>query len=216
MSVITDTLATYNPLSLDMMRWIRMTYMTYQSSRLPRIPYTTVLQQSGTISISDLDELGHCNNMRYLREAEFARIYFMMRSGLWSTLDKLRHSGTKVGFVLASSFVRYRKELLLGDQFITTCKILCWTNKSVLFEQTVVKNNRIHFYVIFQQAVVGTTAIELMSHLTTEQSLPMPKHVQQWLDSEITSKSHIPFSTDDVKQYLNGAETITPTVNSKL
>lgn len=220
MSIILDKLSTYNPISTDIIRWLRMTYLTYQSHRLPHITHSSILQQSGIISVSDLDELGHCNNMRYLREAEFCRIYFMMRSNIWSSLITMSKQRNQLcGFVLANSYVRYRQQLLLGDKFVTTCKILCWNAKSVFFEQTIICNNRIHFYVIFQQSTINCTANELMSYITSEKSPDMPPHVKQWLTSQESSKSHIPFSENDVITYLannNSVSEQNTTATSKL
>jgi acyl-CoA thioesterase FadM len=84
----------YLPLSNDFARYFNMAYYGWKAREYIgtnakkqhhwNIPITVEHQ----VSISDLDELGHMNNLRYLRCAEFLRIYFMMTSRIWEALKK--------------------------------------------------------------------------------------------------------------------------------
>lgn len=65
---------------------------------------------SSRVFLSDLDWLLHMSNSKYLREADFGRIDFWLRTGVYQQMRKL---GRNVGLVLGAMSIRYRKELVL-------------------------------------------------------------------------------------------------------
>ncbi|MEE6462984.1 hypothetical protein FKM82_005728, partial [Ascaphus truei] len=85
---------------------------------------------SGLVLPHDLDFLLHMNNSRYLREADFARLSFFTRSGLFGALHSLG-----AGMVMAACTVRYRRSLRLLETFEIRTRLLCWDDKAFYVEQ---------------------------------------------------------------------------------
>lgn len=77
----------------------------------------------------DIDLHMHMNNARYLRAAEFGRIFYVLRIGLDVVLKDLS------GFaILAATTVRYRRELRLFQKYTLRTSIIYWTESDVYFE----------------------------------------------------------------------------------
>ena len=60
----------------------------------------------------DIDYLGHMNNSAFLAHAEYARWEWTAETGLLETMFS-----NKINFIVTSSSIRYRKEILINNKF---------------------------------------------------------------------------------------------------
>ncbi|XP_066479268.1 protein THEM6-like [Tiliqua scincoides] len=136
----------------------------------------------------DLDFLGHMNNARYLREAEFARCHFFAP---YKILDVLNALGGYM--VMTASCCRYRRALNVFERFDIHTRILGWDDSAVYVEQLFVRpsNGFIVAVVRAQFRVTGTTPAALMEHLAGKkvESPEIPEEVRHWMKyNEISSQ----------------------------
>jgi acyl-CoA thioesterase FadM len=80
---------------------------------------------------SDLDTSLHMNNGRYLTIMDLGRVDLMLGSGLLRVL--LKHGWTPIA---SSISIRYRRELRTFDRFSLETRLVCWTDVTVIMEQT--------------------------------------------------------------------------------
>lgn len=205
---MSSILWTYNPLSIDYLRFLRVLYLRWQASRLPTPhPYSITTQHHGAVSISDLDEMGHMNNMRYARECELARIHFLLATHMWWGVVAARKQGKKVALPVGSTVQRFRKELKLGARYTTTCKVVCWHKHSIIMEQTLISSGVVNYVLLVENVVYGLSADDLMRFVTSDASPPVPRYVEKWLASMHEQKKAIPRTAEEVNQYLGHIDT---------
>eukprot|EP00730_Choanoeca_flexa_P016259 TRINITY_DN7649_c1_g1_i1.p2 TRINITY_DN7649_c1_g1~~TRINITY_DN7649_c1_g1_i1.p2 ORF type:complete len:186 (+),score=13.55 TRINITY_DN7649_c1_g1_i1:1218-1775(+) len=127
---------------------------------------------------TDLDFLGHMNNARYPRSADFARYQLWKLNGVFKALDKLG------GFmVLGAHTIRFRRSLEPFEAFDIQSKVLGWDETNFYVEQRFVTQDGFVKAIMYarQSMVKATTAqvLETIGHTTPSPSLP--RHVQHWL-----------------------------------
>jgi acyl-CoA thioesterase FadM len=81
----------------------------------------------------DLDPSLHMNNGRYLAIMDLGRLDMLVASGLWR--PALRHHWTPIASTI---LIRFRRELRLFERYCLETRILCWSEDSVVMEQTFV------------------------------------------------------------------------------
>jgi acyl-CoA thioesterase FadM len=93
---------------------------------------------NGRVTTRDLDFMGHLNNARYSRKADFARGRLMLEMGLYHAALELG-----AGFVVGSISQRFRRELNLGERFDIWVRISGWDDRSFYVEHVFMKRKAI-------------------------------------------------------------------------
>ncbi|OEU09033.1 Thioesterase/thiol ester dehydrase-isomerase, partial [Fragilariopsis cylindrus CCMP1102] len=98
----------------------------------------------------DVDYLGHMNNAAYLAHAEYARWEWTAEIGALQTMYK-----NNINFIATSVSIRYRKEILMNNQFEIHSILKSITERHLYMYQTFrsVTNGRILAQVIVQAVV---------------------------------------------------------------
>lgn len=111
----------YTMLSLYASRWISKT--TNPKLTDPIVTY-------GLCTTQDIDIfLDHMNNVRFLRELDFARYTWFGRTRLWS---KIRARGAAT--VQGATMIRYRRMIGLFRPFRVETRLVWWDQRSVFLE----------------------------------------------------------------------------------
>lgn len=110
----------------------------------------------------DLDFLGHMNNARYLREAEFARCHFWAPYKIRYVLHAL-----KGYMVMTASCCRYRRALNVFERFDIHTRILGWDDRVLYMEQLFMRPSSAFIVAVVrsQFRVTGTTPATLMERI---------------------------------------------------
>nr|CAD7427037.1 unnamed protein product [Timema monikensis] len=144
----------------------------------------------GICLTTDVDTLlYHMNNVRYLREVDFARADFYERSKLYK---KIRSKGGAV--VQGSCTIRYRRFIRPFSIFRITSKIIYWDEKSIFMEHRFItpKDDFVRAIVLCQQRVIKCDANDVMKELMDVESgiekPQVPMEVAKWIEcNEISS-----------------------------
>lgn len=109
--------------------------------------------------------LFHMNNSRYLREVDFARTEFYMRTGLWSAIR------AKGGLpVQGGTSIRYRKFIRTFSLYSISSRIVWWDDSSVYMEHRFVGrgDSFVNAIVHCRQRVINCDVERLMAELLAE------------------------------------------------
>ena len=87
------------------------------------------------VRYGDLDPQGHVNNAKYLTYFEQARVYYLIRLGLF---DKDR-SFMEIGLIVADIHITYHAPAHYGDTLKTGVRTKKIGSKSIVVEQNVVE-----------------------------------------------------------------------------
>jgi acyl-CoA thioester hydrolase len=83
------------------------------------------------VRFAELDVLNHVNNKAYMTWFETLRVeYFRLFARPFYDADQPRPR-----IVLAQGTVRYIKEMLMGEDYVTTCRVIAFRNASCTMEQ---------------------------------------------------------------------------------
>ncbi|XP_075050725.1 protein THEM6-like [Mixophyes fleayi] len=136
---------------------------------------------SGLVLPHDLDFLLHMNNSRYLREADFARLSFFTRSGLFGAIHSLG-----AGMVMAACTVRYRRSLCLLEAFEIRTRLLCWDDKAFYVEQRFVapSDGFVCAVLLSRQHILGNSPDKVVQTMCKRkvESPEFPNEVLHWID----------------------------------
>lgn len=138
----------------------------------------------GFCFLQDVDlVMKHMNNARYLRELDFARMNYLMRSNIFSLLSKM---GATV--VLGASTTRYRRPIPLFMPYKVTTKLIHWDEKNLYFDHKFLglRDNFVHAIMITKQSMIGLKMPvgEFLSKIDKDISLPpMTDDLRLWLES---------------------------------
>ncbi|XP_053323439.1 protein THEM6 [Spea bombifrons] len=128
----------------------------------------------------DLDFLFHMNNSRYLREADFARLSYFTRSGLFGAIQSLG-----AGMVMAACTVRYRRSLRLLERFEIQTRLLCWDDRAFYVEQRFVspKDGFICAVLLSRQHVIGNSPDKVVQSMCKRkvESPEFPEELVHWI-----------------------------------
>ncbi|KAK3099328.1 hypothetical protein FSP39_002710 [Pinctada imbricata] len=116
----------------------------------------------GICLTTDLDNLWHMNNSRYLRECDFGRMKLFLMTSVWKAVTKCGGS-----FVNAGNNIRYRKSIELLDRYIIRSKIIYWDEKAFYVNQHFIRarDNFICAVNIAKMATIGTTPANIIRTL---------------------------------------------------
>jgi len=84
---------------------------------------------------SDIDRYLHMNNSRYLRHADFARLDWFVRMGLY---DKMKLAN--IIFVQGSFTIRYRRSLAPFASFRVETRAIEYRDNAIIYEQLFINN----------------------------------------------------------------------------
>ncbi|XP_044150728.1 protein THEM6 [Bufo gargarizans] len=136
---------------------------------------------SGLVLPHDLDCLLHMNNSRYLREADFARLSYFTRSGLYGAANSVGS-----GIVMAACTVRYRRSLRLLEAFEIRTRLLCWDEKAFYVEQRFVapRDGFVCTIVLSRQHVIGSSPDKVVQTMCKRkvESPEFPDEVIHWIE----------------------------------
>ncbi|MCT9006158.1 acyl-CoA thioesterase [Streptomyces rhizosphaerihabitans] len=118
-----------------------------------------------TVRGYETDVQGHLNQSVYLQYAEHARWSLLHAAGI----SQPELADRRVGPVVLETTIRYRRELLAGDEVEVTCAFIWGEGKSFRMEQTIRKAD-------------GTVSAEItavcgLMDLTERRLLPGPRDV---------------------------------------
>ncbi|MEV5170032.1 acyl-CoA thioesterase [Streptomyces flaveolus] len=118
-----------------------------------------------TVRGYETDVQGHLNQAVYLNYAEHARWSLLQAAGI----SQARLAGQGVGPVALETTIRYRRELLAGDEVDVTCEFEWGEGKTFRIRQEIVKTD-------------GTLAAEVVAvggllNLTERKLLAAPREV---------------------------------------
>jgi acyl-CoA thioesterase FadM len=112
--------------------WFRLFWYLLNGWRRPSLVLPAqVSSLTFRVLPTDLDVSLHMNNGRYLTIMDLGRVDLMLGSGLLKLL--LQHGWTPIA---SGINIRYRRELRLFDQFTLETRLVCWTDVTVVMEQT--------------------------------------------------------------------------------
>ncbi|XP_050417430.1 protein THEM6 [Patella vulgata] len=143
----------------------------------------------GICLTTDLDFVLHMNNSRYLRECDFARFDFWIRTSWWKKVRSMGGSMTNGG-----NNIRYRKSIELFDRYDIHTKISYWDEKSFYFEQTFVRcsDKFICAIVIVKQTLIGITPEQLIAEIDSNIVKPEPlPDILKWIESNQLSSERL-------------------------
>lgn len=122
------------------------------------------------VTTRDCDLMGHMNNARYPREADFARHELFVECGLFDVCWK-----GKMPLVTAAQSIRYRRELKFGTRYQIRTRIVGWDGSSLYVQQTFCARSPntgeavVHAVLIVKESVaVGAKRKASLPHPLTE------------------------------------------------
>lgn len=169
------------------------------------------------VTTRDCDLMGHMNNARYPREADFARHKLFVECGLFDICWK-----GKMPLVTAAQSIRYRRELKYGTRFQIRTRILGWDSSSVYLQQVFCVENRrtgevvVHAVLLVKEAVaVGAKRKASIPHPLSEAMrrlawLP-PAGLQDCNDSLLLEGGYLPYKVDLPKDAADWANSLNDT-----
>lgn len=125
------------------------------------------------------------DNVRYLALMDMARGIFFARTGLTRLMVK-----QKFAMPIATSHVRYRRELLPMDRFELKTRIAYWDDKWFFIEQQMVRDEAVVTEALFKSIFLGRKShLEPRRLLQTLRAEPIPQPsippaVRAWFDAE--------------------------------
>ncbi|KAM8966511.1 protein THEM6 [Pelodytes ibericus] len=138
----------------------------------------------------DLDFLFHMNNSRYQREADFARLSYFTRSGLFGAIHSLGS-----GMVMAACTIRYRRSLRLLEPFEIRTRLLCWDEKAFYVEQRFVapKDGFVCAVLLSRQHIIGNSPDKVVQSMCKRkvESPEFPEEVLHWINYNDTSSQKL-------------------------
>ena len=103
--------------------------------------FLSPLDYETSVSTHDLDLMGHMNNARYPREADFARHELFAQCGMFEAAWK-----RKMPLVTAAQSIRYRKELRFGQKYTIRSKVVGWDSSNLYIEQIFLTLRKHHLH----------------------------------------------------------------------
>lgn len=151
------------------------------------------------VTTRDCDLLGHMNNARYPREADFARHSLFVQCGLFDVCWK-----GKMPLVTAAQSIRYRRELRFGTRYQIRTRILGWDGGSLYIQQTFLSKDVVHAVLVVKETVaVGAKRKASLPNPLTEAftrlgwipylptTAAAPDDVVAWADSIAATSSRV-------------------------
>ena len=165
----------------------RLLFAIFRSYRRPAIG----LLETGVIHThvwpNDLDLNMHMNSGRYLSLMDIGRIALLAQTRILDAVLTMRWRP-----VVGGSLIRYRRSLLLFDEFDIRTRIACWDEKWFYFEHLIEYEGEIyaHAYVralmLDDEGSVPTSEFLAVAGDPDLESPPMPEAVAKWCAVELS------------------------------
>lgn len=165
----------------------------------------TLLSSSGTmtfhhakVTTSDLDMMLHCNNARYLREADLARFAWLHQSGVF-------HACWFNGLspVTASQTIRYRRELPFQCRYTIVTRCVGWDGKAIFLEQLFVVKGDIHAVLEVREGIsVPRRLKEKFPETATAPLTWVMRNKLKWEKSVVPDVKVLPKDVENWNQFL--------------
>lgn len=110
--------------------YLRLLIALSQAFRTP-LRHTEDLLCAFRVWPHDLDAFGHMNNGRYLQIMDVARVRWMARTGVLSSMLRSRWSG-----VIGGALTRYRYSLRPFQRYWVRTRLVYWDDRWFYFEHT--------------------------------------------------------------------------------
>uniref|UniRef100_A0A8D9F207 Protein THEM6 n=1 Tax=Cacopsylla melanoneura TaxID=428564 RepID=A0A8D9F207_9HEMI len=142
----------------------------------------------------------HMNNTKYLRELDFARTDFLVRTRIF------QHVRKKKGMVVVgSTYIRYRRFIKVFQIFKISTRIVYWDNNSIYFEHRfiTVKDQFVCAIAYVKQRITNFDVEEMMRQFidknvvtnengnTVINKPPIPLEIQKMIDLEEASSAQL-------------------------
>jgi acyl-CoA thioester hydrolase len=109
------------------------TPLSAQTQRGLGIDPPAPLALADRVRFGELDVLDHVNNAVYFQWFESARVNYMRLAGLYADRD----GGQGPRIVIRSGTIHYRREMLLGEDYVVTCGCTAFRTTSFTMHQEV-------------------------------------------------------------------------------
>ncbi|KAK3577117.1 hypothetical protein CHS0354_037151 [Potamilus streckersoni] len=157
--------------------------------RKPISPFETSVHYD-TCFFTDLDLWFHMNNARYLREADFGRIKFLVESGIGKALYSLGGSFTNGG-----NNIRYRKSINLFDRYRIETKVLYWDDKAFYLEQQFIRDSDkfVCAVNVMRLSIMNSSTSQVLEKLGCRDAIrpePLPELVK-WMEAAQLSSDRL-------------------------
>ena len=130
---------------------------------------------------TDIDVLGHMNNGRYLSLADIARLDFLVRCQIFSTLNQ-HHAYA----VVASEMIRFRRSINLFTKFELVTQLMGWDDKFFYILHQYKRKHTVHALALVKVRFIrrggeslDTLKILKMLEITTL-SPTLPPWIKSW------------------------------------
>lgn len=169
----------------------RMSALKLQSLRKTKPDeLLSVFVLPGRCWLNDLDYNWHMNNSRYLRECDFGRIDFLLKTDLWNAVLNKQKAGAKdLNIVVSSCQAQFRRSFELGDRFKIFTRLDGWDDRAFYMEQWMVgdKDNQIAFALLVRVALTSRSVTPQMLvddlQLGTIQSPELTENMKKFKDN---------------------------------
>uniref|UniRef100_A0A1Q3FNZ1 Protein THEM6 n=1 Tax=Culex tarsalis TaxID=7177 RepID=A0A1Q3FNZ1_CULTA len=157
---------------------------------LPKKKLTETVTSYGICTTQDIDVfLDHMNNVRFLRELDFARYDWFGRTRFWSIL-RSRGGATVQG----ATTIRYRRMIGLFRPFRVETRLVWWDERSLFLEHRFVTltDGFVRAVAISRQVATGGFSLgELIGQFDECREKPeRPAEIGHWLDAiEVSSRT---------------------------
>ncbi|XP_023937840.2 protein THEM6 [Bicyclus anynana] len=140
----------------------------------------------GFCTTQDVDFLlNHMNNARYIRELDFARVNFYIRTGIYAHIKAIG------GDVLqGATNIRYRRTISIFKAYKIETKLTYWEDKSLFFEHKFITfDGFVRTVVLSRQNLINVDAETLMKSIPGAESKPeCPEEIKHWIQAmEVSS-----------------------------
>ncbi len=128
----------------------------------------SVLRTEVVVRPSDIDQLGHVNNARYLEYLEWGRVrWYQSHPSLLSP---------DVNFAVASIHINYRREVKLDARLTVLTGLVRVGNSSITFRQEIVDEEG--------QRVADAEVVAVYFHTGLRKSVPFPAELRAQLEAK--------------------------------
>ena len=172
----------YNPAVVVLLRLLLAIFNSY---RKPAIG----LLDTGVVTMrvwpNDLDLNLHMNSGRYLSMMDVGRVALFAQT---RTLDNLLTMNWRL--LAGGAMVRYRKSLVLFDQFEVRSRLACWDEKWLYFEHVIEYEGEVQTTAWVRALLrdsdgnVPTSEFLAIAHDPDLESPPMPQAIARWFEAE--------------------------------
>ncbi|GAB5360671.1 hypothetical protein AAMO2058_000647300 [Amorphochlora amoebiformis] len=143
-------------------------------TKIPKKALTGWHQYSSMVIFPDIDFNDHMNNARYNKALGMARLYFVVQSGLWQCMLRLRVKGG-----LKAVTIRFRREIKPFTRYKILSRLAGWDERSLFYE---------HKFVTSQKDGEFVNAYAVTNYTFSRKSALKPLDVIKAIDPVVAEK----------------------------